>query len=166
MERYYFIIYYWPIHYDFFQGCLETKGQLKPFINIGLKESIFRAVELLTKYRIHRLPVMDEKTGDCAYILTHRRILHYIWKHVWILFSCVFFIFKRIWFQCALLPKPECLSQRVVDLEIGSWKNLIFVSRWLFWNTKTSKNIFRQTNKHRWSNASTCWLTITSVVFQ
>ncbi|CCD74419.1 CBS domain-containing protein [Caenorhabditis elegans] len=101
-------IAYMPI--SRWKGCLETKGQLKPFINIGLKESIFRAVELLTKYRIHRLPVMDEKTGDCAYILTHRRILHYIWKH------------------CALLPKPECLSQRVVDLEIGSWKNLIFAN--------------------------------------
>ncbi|EGT30026.1 CBN-AAKG-3 protein [Caenorhabditis brenneri] len=99
-------IAYMPI--SRWKGCLEMKGQLKPFINIGLKESIFRAVELLTKYRIHRLPVMDENTGDCAYILTHRRILHYIWKH------------------CALLPKPECLSQRVVDLEMGTWKNLLY----------------------------------------
>uniref|UniRef100_A0A1I7TCY0 CBS domain-containing protein n=1 Tax=Caenorhabditis tropicalis TaxID=1561998 RepID=A0A1I7TCY0_9PELO len=99
-------IAYMPI--SRWKGCLETKGQLKPFINIGLKESIFRAVELLTKYRIHRLPVMDENTGDCAYILTHRRILHYIWKH------------------CALLPKPECLSHRVVDLEMGTWKNLLY----------------------------------------
>ncbi|PIC16333.1 hypothetical protein B9Z55_022974 [Caenorhabditis nigoni] len=96
------------ISFYFTSGCLEMKGQLKPFINIGLKESIFRAVELLTKHRIHRLPVMDENTGDCAYILTHRRILHYLWKH------------------CALLPKPECLSQRVVDLEMGTWKNLLY----------------------------------------
>ncbi|CAI2356645.1 unnamed protein product [Caenorhabditis sp. 36 PRJEB53466] len=90
------------------KGCLEMRGQLKPFINIGLKESIFRAVELLTKYRIHRLPVMDENTGDCAYILTHRRILHYIWKH------------------CALLPRPTCLCRRVADLQIGTWKNLLY----------------------------------------
>uniref|UniRef100_A0A8R1DNQ0 CBS domain-containing protein n=1 Tax=Caenorhabditis japonica TaxID=281687 RepID=A0A8R1DNQ0_CAEJA len=51
---------------------------------------------------------MDENTGDCAYILTHRRILHYIWKH------------------CALLPKPECLGQRVIDLQMGTWQNLLF----------------------------------------
>ncbi|EFO89850.1 hypothetical protein CRE_07527 [Caenorhabditis remanei] len=101
-------IAYMPI--SRWKGCLEMKGQLKPFIHIGLKESIFRAVELLTKYRIHRLPVMDENTGDCAYILTHRRILHYLWKH------------------CALLPRPECLSSRVVDLEIGTWQNLLYAN--------------------------------------
>ncbi|CAB3400196.1 unnamed protein product [Caenorhabditis bovis] len=90
--------------------CLFSNGQLKPFIKIGLKESIFHAVELLAQYRIHRLPVMDEDTGDCAYILTHRRILHYIWKHL------------------ALLPKPSFLNEKITKLSMGSWQNLIYAT--------------------------------------
>ncbi|CAI5456161.1 unnamed protein product [Caenorhabditis angaria] len=101
-------IAYMPI--SKWKECLESKGQLRPFIKIGLKESLYRAVELLNKHRIHRLPVMDEESGDCAYILTHRRILHYIWKH------------------CALLPKPAFLNERTMDLGIGSWQNLLFAN--------------------------------------
>ncbi|CAD6193045.1 unnamed protein product [Caenorhabditis auriculariae] len=89
---------------------LGYQGQLKPFVCIKLNESLFRAVELLSENRIHRLPVMDDVTNDCAYILTHRRILHYIWKH------------------CALLPKPAYLNERAIDIPVGTWNGLIYAT--------------------------------------
>ncbi|VDO74829.1 unnamed protein product [Heligmosomoides polygyrus] len=61
---------------------LKMRGMQRDFIAINANESIFHAVELLTKHRVHRLPVLDRRSGDCAFILTHRRILHYLWKHI------------------------------------------------------------------------------------
>ena len=37
---------------------------------------------MLMKNKIHRLPVIDEDTGNAMYILTHKKILGYIYQHV------------------------------------------------------------------------------------
>ncbi|VDN60769.1 unnamed protein product [Dracunculus medinensis] len=39
----------------------------------------YRAARLLSTHRIHRLPVMDPKTGCPLFILTHKRILKFMW---------------------------------------------------------------------------------------
>ncbi|VDM51649.1 unnamed protein product [Angiostrongylus costaricensis] len=59
----------------------KGNDELYRFSLIYQFQSVYRAVELLTKHRIHRLPVLDRRTGNCTFILTHRRILHYLWKH-------------------------------------------------------------------------------------
>ncbi|KAK5979712.1 hypothetical protein GCK32_016285, partial [Trichostrongylus colubriformis] len=84
-----------PLSYEEFKGMdivnvkisrwkelLKRRGMQREFISVNSNESIFHAVELLTRHRIHRLPVLDRHSGDCVFILTHRRILHYLWKHV------------------------------------------------------------------------------------
>ena len=42
---------------------------------------------MLVEYKIHRLPVIDSRTGNALYILTHKRLLHFFYSHVSILLS-------------------------------------------------------------------------------
>ena len=44
--------------------------------------SLYDAVKKLVEYKIHRLPVIDAKTGNALYILTHKRLLHFLYHHV------------------------------------------------------------------------------------
>ncbi len=44
--------------------------------------SLFEAVRTLVTNKIHRLPVIDPDTGNALSILTHKKILRYIYNHV------------------------------------------------------------------------------------
>ena len=44
--------------------------------------SLYKAIQMLVENKIHRLPVIDYRTGDAVYIMTHKRLLHYICMHV------------------------------------------------------------------------------------
>ncbi|GMR62702.1 hypothetical protein PMAYCL1PPCAC_32897, partial [Pristionchus mayeri] len=88
---------------------LHKDGKLKRFQTIDVEDSLYSAAERLASSRIHRLPVMDSNSGDCMFIITHRRLLHFIWQHA------------------ALLPKPEFLRERVRDLGVGTWSNIKYI---------------------------------------
>lgn len=90
---------------------LKMRGMQRDFIAINANESIFHAVELLTKHRVHRLPVLDRRSGDCAFILTHRRILHYLWKH------------------CSCLSRPDYMYERVSDLRVGTYAGIHYATQ-------------------------------------
>ncbi|WKY16601.1 hypothetical protein Q1695_001332 [Nippostrongylus brasiliensis] len=113
-----------PLSYQEFKGMdianikisrwkelLKMEGMQRDFISINSNESIFHAIELLTKHRIHRLPVLDPKSGDCTFILTHRRILHYIWKH------------------CACLSRPDYMYEKVYDLKVGTYTGIHYATQ-------------------------------------
>ena len=44
--------------------------------------SLLDAVKTLVEYKIHRLPVVDPSTGNALYILTHKRILRFMFSSV------------------------------------------------------------------------------------
>ena len=53
--------------------------------------SVYDAIHLLIKYKIHRLPVLDPLTQNVIYVLTHKRILRFLhiyvriyWKYIFI----------------------------------------------------------------------------------
>ena len=52
--------------------------------------SIYAAVQMLVKYKIHRLPVIDSVNGNALHVITHKKLLKYIFEHV----SFIFFIFS------------------------------------------------------------------------
>ncbi|GFR96064.1 5'-AMP-activated protein kinase subunit gamma [Elysia marginata] len=54
----------------------------RPFVSIGPDASLFDAVKALIHNRVHRLPVIDENTGNAIYILTHKRILRFLHLYV------------------------------------------------------------------------------------
>ncbi|CAJ0609299.1 unnamed protein product [Cylicocyclus nassatus] len=90
---------------------LRKRGNQREFISVNTSESLFHAVELLSKHRIHRLPVLDKHSGDCAFILTHRRVLHYIWKY------------------CSCLSRPDYMSESAFDLKVGTYTGIHYATQ-------------------------------------
>ncbi|RUS91803.1 hypothetical protein EGW08_000374 [Elysia chlorotica] len=79
----------------------------RPLVSIGPDASLFDAVKALVHNRVHRLPVIDENTGNAIYILTHKRILRFL--HLYL---------KE-------LPKPLFMDKSLRELGIGTFKNVI-----------------------------------------
>lgn len=64
---------------DTWRKVLKDK---KPLINISPDASLYEAIKTLIHNRIHRLPVIDSETGNVLYILTHKRILRFLFLYV------------------------------------------------------------------------------------
>lgn len=60
----------------------EVLKDLKPLTSIGPDASLYDAIRTLIHNRIHRLPVIDPDTGNVLYILTHKRILRFLFLYV------------------------------------------------------------------------------------
>ena len=58
------------------------KDEVRPLVSIGPDESVFNAIRTLIHNKVHRLPVIDPETGNVLYILTHKRILKYLFLYV------------------------------------------------------------------------------------
>ncbi|XP_065218472.1 5'-AMP-activated protein kinase subunit gamma-2 isoform X2 [Planococcus citri] len=75
-------------------------------INIGPDVSLYDAIRVLIHNRIHRLPVIDPYTGNVLYILTHKRILRFLFLYI------------------NDLPKPSYMNKTISDLKIGTYDNI------------------------------------------
>jgi len=47
-------------------------------ISISPDDSLYKGLEILIQNKIHRLPIIDPKSGNALYILTHKRILRFL----------------------------------------------------------------------------------------
>lgn len=56
--------------------------ECKPLASISPDASLFDAIYTLINNRIHRLPVIDPQTGNVLYIVTHKRILRFLFLYV------------------------------------------------------------------------------------
>ena len=45
-------------------------------------ETLFTAAKMLLENKIHRLPVVDPRSGNTLYILTHKKILNHIYPYI------------------------------------------------------------------------------------
>lgn len=54
----------------------------QPLIYIDPDASLFDAICSLVTNRIHRLPIIDQHTGNVLHILTHKRILKFLFLYV------------------------------------------------------------------------------------
>lgn len=68
------------------------KDQVHPLVSIGPDASLYEAIRTLIQNRIHRLPVIDPDTGNVLYILTHKRILRFLFLYV---SMCVFLLASK-----------------------------------------------------------------------
>uniref|UniRef100_A0A2H1VHA2 SFRICE_020488 n=1 Tax=Spodoptera frugiperda TaxID=7108 RepID=A0A2H1VHA2_SPOFR len=82
------------------------KGSVVPLVSIGPDNSLFDAIRMLITNRIHRLPVIDPETGNVLYILTHKRILRFLFLYI------------------NDLPKPSYLQNKLRDLRIGTLNDI------------------------------------------
>lgn len=58
------------------------KEYRRPFIYLRPDDSLYDAVKILTQNRVHRLPIIDPHTGNVTCIVTHKRILRYLYLFV------------------------------------------------------------------------------------
>lgn len=108
---------------SFFPDALNDHVNL---VSISPDASLFDAIKTLIHSRIHRLPVIDPLTGNVLYILTHKRILRFLFLYVSIKFE--FSIIKRLiaisQIQINELPKPSYMQNTLRELKIGSYDNI------------------------------------------
>ncbi|XP_051165788.1 5'-AMP-activated protein kinase subunit gamma-2 isoform X2 [Leptopilina boulardi] len=82
------------------------KDQVHPLVSIGPDASLYDAIKTLIQNRIHRLPVIDPDTGNVLYILTHKRILRFLFLYI------------------NELPKPCFVNKTLKELRIGTFDNI------------------------------------------
>ncbi|XP_014473094.1 PREDICTED: dentin sialophosphoprotein [Dinoponera quadriceps] len=82
------------------------KDQVRPLVSIGPDASLYEAIRTLIQNRIHRLPVIDPDTGNVLYILTHKRILRFLFLYI------------------HELPKPSFTNKTLRELRIGTFENI------------------------------------------
>lgn len=80
--------------------------QVRPLSTISPDASLFDAIKTLIHEKVHRLPVVDDETKNVLYIMTHKRILKFL-----------FLYFKD-------LPIPRHLDQPIRQLNVGTYENI------------------------------------------
>ncbi|VDP38606.1 unnamed protein product [Schistosoma mattheei] len=77
------------------------------------EESIFKALRLLLRFRLHHLPIMDSPFDGCGnilYVLTQRKLLTYMFE------------------KLNKLPQPRFLQSSLTDLNIGTHGSILLVT--------------------------------------
>lgn len=82
------------------------QDEVKKLVSIGPDASLYDAIKTLIHNRIHRLPVIDPQTGNVLYILTHKRILRFLFLYI------------------NELPKPSYMQKTLREIRIGSYDNI------------------------------------------
>eukprot|EP01147_Barroeca_monosierra_P010753 gene10753-2841_t len=93
------------------QTWRDMSAEKRPDILVCMDPSlsVWDALKMLLGERIHRLPVIDSYTGNALCILTHKRILQFIYLNV---------IEKN---------QMNILRLKLADAQIGTYENLAFI---------------------------------------
>ncbi|XP_023232993.1 uncharacterized protein LOC111632718 [Centruroides sculpturatus] len=77
------------------------KEKARSLVSIEPDASLFEAIKTLIHSKVHRLPVINPNTGNVLYILTHKRILRFLFLYVSSnCFNIYIYFFIRINFIC------------------------------------------------------------------
>lgn len=82
------------------------QGNQRPFCSIDPHASLFDAIKALVQEKVHRLPVVDPETGNVLYILTHKRLLKFL------------FLYYHD------LPLSRNLDKPIRELDLGTYDNI------------------------------------------
>lgn len=101
--------------------------------------SLFKAISTLIKHKIHRIPVIDPITHDFLFLITHKRILKFLYLYVGFLFS-----FNFLWSHFLL-----------VDSDLWFATTSFYSSN--FRRTKTRHLWKHRNGKIRWKEKKNFW---------
>ena len=76
-------------------------------------------LDFFSKEIVVRLPVLDVNNGNVLYILTHKRILRFLFLYV--SFSNKFSADSNRTFQILDMPQAKFLQKSIIDLNIGTY---------------------------------------------
>ncbi|CAJ0608863.1 unnamed protein product [Cylicocyclus nassatus] len=92
-----------------FREIAFKAGKLRSLVSISATDNLLDAVRTLSSHHVHRIPVFDPDTGNPIHLLTHRRILKFMWT-----------------FGQTLFP-PDYQVRTPKELNIGTWSNIRYV---------------------------------------
>jgi len=95
-------------------------------IYITPEESLLEAIRRLIGNKIHRLPVIDAHSGNVLYVLTHKRLLRFLFLYVTHSVPTLGLIVAL--FQINELPRPPYMSRSIEDLGVGTFGKVETVS--------------------------------------
>ncbi|XP_003744523.1 5'-AMP-activated protein kinase subunit gamma-2 [Galendromus occidentalis] len=78
----------------------------RPLVSIGPDASLCDAITTLIHSKVHRLPVIDPQTGNVLYVLTHKRILRFLFLYFYD------------------LPHASYLDTSIRELKVGTFDNI------------------------------------------
>lgn len=84
----------------------DVLNDVKDLIYIHPDASLYDAIKMLIHNKIHRLPVIDQRNGNVLYILTHKRILRFLFLYI------------------HDMPQAKYLQQSILELKIGTYKDV------------------------------------------
>ncbi|XP_028162744.1 5'-AMP-activated protein kinase subunit gamma-2-like [Ostrinia furnacalis] len=82
----------------------------KPLCSAGPDQSLHEAINLLHKNRVHRLLMIDPQSGDVLYILSHKRILRFLFVYL------------------NEFPELTFFHKTIADLKIGTYDDIVSVT--------------------------------------
>ncbi|XP_023936622.1 5'-AMP-activated protein kinase subunit gamma-2 [Bicyclus anynana] len=82
----------------------------KPLCSLSPDQSLHEAINLLSKNRVHRLLIIDPLTGDVLYILSHKRILRFLFVYL------------------NEFPELTFFHKNMQDLNVGTYDEIISVT--------------------------------------
>ncbi|CAI7994417.1 5'-AMP-activated protein kinase subunit gamma-2, partial [Geodia barretti] len=85
---------------------------------------LYDAVKKLVEGKIHRLPVIDQKTGNSLYILTHKRLLHFLYINVWSSPPILRTFHELLSLQFLEKQQPSYMQKSIGELGIGTFDNI------------------------------------------
>lgn len=78
-------------------------------VSIDPMQSLYQAVRHLIEHKIHRLAVIDSETGNAIYIITHKRLLHFLHEN----------------FRGQIMP--QFMTKTIKELSIGTFQNIAMI---------------------------------------
>jgi len=108
------------------RDMLKKEGKLKKLSTITASASLFHAVQVLNDTKYHRIPVVDEISGNPLYFLTHKRILRFLYLYL------------------EQLPRPSFMNETVRELGVGTYNDIQFVHP----ETPLIECLAKLTNRH------------------
>lgn len=82
----------------------------KPLVSMRPDQSLHEAINLLSKNRVHRLLMIDPYTGDVLYVLSHKRILRFLFVYL------------------NEFPELTFFHKTIHDLKIGTYADIVSVT--------------------------------------
>lgn len=79
-------------------------------IQLSPQDNLFKAISTLIKHKIHRIPVIDPITHDFLFLITHKRILKFLYLYIYD------------------LPQPHFIHQTLEELKLGTYENIVMIN--------------------------------------